>query len=99
MLYIFCYIPPWAWDYCLLFTLGLPEPLRGNVVIEELECTLCFLGVIVRFLTDGECIYSNGEVVRLVITRTYVRNYWDLYELKQWRTELNVNTQTDHSAI
>ena len=38
----------------------------------ELRCTLCLLDVVLAALAKDECFCPNREIIRLVLTRTYV---------------------------
>ena len=54
----------------------------------ELRCTLCLLDVVLAALAKDECFCPNREIIRLVLTRTYVQNRCELlYKGEEERIE------------
>ncbi len=54
----------------------------------ELRCTLCLLDVVLAALAKDECFCPNREIIRLVLTRTYVQNRCELCETEEIRSKL-----------
>jgi len=54
----------------------------------ELRCTLCLLNVVLDALAKDECFCPNREIIRLVLTRTYVQNRCELCETEELRSKL-----------
>ncbi len=55
---------------------------------QELNCTLCFLNVLIDEFVDDEYVCSSRVMTRLVLTRIYVQNTMEIKALKELRLEL-----------
>ena len=58
---------------------------------KELRCTLCLLDVLIDALAKEEIYCPNREIIRLVITRTYAQNCFDICKLKELAPDLIFN--------
>lgn len=55
---------------------------------KDLQCMLCFLNVVIDALAKDEFYCANQEIIRLVMTRTYVQNRLELCAAKDLRAKL-----------
>lgn len=62
----------------------------------ELRCTLCLLDVVLAALAKDECFCPNREIIRLVLTRTYVQNRCELCETEDTNGKTNCSIFKKH---
>ena len=54
---------------------------------QDLNCTLCFLNVLIDEFVDDASACSDRVMARLVLTREYVQNAIEIIKLKELQTE------------
>ena len=54
---------------------------------QDLNCTLCFLNVLIDEFVDDASPCSDRVMARLVLTREYVQNAIEIIKLKELQTE------------
>ena len=54
---------------------------------QDLNCTLCFLNVLIDEFVDDVSACSDRVMARLVLTREYVQNAIEIIKLKELQTE------------
>ncbi len=54
---------------------------------QELNCTLCFLNVLIDEFVNEKSACPNRVITRLVLIRIYVQNSMELMELKELQSE------------
>lgn len=50
--------------------------------LEDLHCSFCLLDALIDALSKEECECLNREIIRLVMTRSYVQNLIDLKNIQ-----------------
>lgn len=55
---------------------------------KDLLCSLCFLDIVIDALAKDELFCSNKEIIRLMMTRTYVQNKLEICEVQELQARL-----------
>ena len=70
-----------------LKTTGLALDSIDKLSKQELNCTLCFLNVLIDEFVNEKSACPNRVITRLVLIRIYVQNSMELMELKELQSE------------